>query len=120
MIDWWGSPGAWGYSRAALALEHTYLEGLPQSVALEAQPAYQRVAPRFTWVMTGQPELAQVDRAVAEFSLGVDAPYTSDLFSISWGKGTLVLNTLHLAENLDDDPAADRILQNIITGLTSG
>jgi hypothetical protein len=119
MIDWWGSPGAWGYSRAALALQHPYLDGLPQSVALEAQPAYQRVAPRFTWVMTGQPELAQVDRAVVEFSLGVDAPYTSDLFSVSWGKGTLVLNSLHLAEHLDDDPAADRIVQNIITALTS-
>ena len=117
LIDWWGSPGSWGYSRAALALEHPFLEGLPQAVALEAQPAYQRVAPRFTWLMTGQPELIHVDRAVVEFSLGVDAPYTSDLFSVSWGKGTLVLNTLHLAEHLDTDPAADRILQNILRTL---
>lgn len=44
-ISWWGSPGAWGYSRTALALQHSFLEGLPQAVALEAQPAYQRVAP---------------------------------------------------------------------------
>jgi hypothetical protein len=117
LIDWWGSPGAWGYSRAALALQHSFLEGLPQAVALEAQPAYQRVAPRYTWVMTGQPALVHAERAVVEFSLGVDAPYTSDLFSLSWGQGTLVLNTLHLAEYLDVDPAADRILENIIRTL---
>jgi hypothetical protein len=119
LIEWWGSPGAWGYSRAALALKHPFLEGLPQAVALEAQPAYQRVAPRFTWLMTGQPELVQVERAVVEFSLGVDAPYTSDLLSVSWGKGSLVLNTLHLAEHLDEDPAADRILQNILQTLAT-
>jgi hypothetical protein len=117
LIDWWGSPGAWGYSRAVLALQHPFLEGLPQAVALEAQPAYHRVAPRFTWLMTGQPELVHVERAVVEFSLGVDAPYTSDLFSVSLGKGTLVLNTLHLAEHLGTDPAADGILQNIIRTL---
>jgi hypothetical protein len=117
LIGWWGSPGAWGYSRAVLALQHPFLEGLPQAVALEAQPAYQRVAPRFTWVMTGQPELVHVERAVVEFSLGVDAPYTSDLFSVSCGRGTLVLNTLHLAEHLDADPAADRILENILKTL---
>jgi hypothetical protein len=119
LIEWWGSPGAWGYSRAALALKHPFLDGLPQAVALEAQPAYQRVAPRFTWLMTGQPELVQVERAVVEFSLGVDAPYTSDLLSVSWGKGSLVLNTLHLAEHLDEDPAADRILQNILQTLAT-
>jgi hypothetical protein len=54
---------------------------------------------------------------VVEFSLAVDAPYTSDLFSVSYGQGTLVLNTLHLAEHLDIDPAADRILENIIRTL---
>jgi hypothetical protein len=51
--------------------------------------------------MTGQPELIRVKRAVVEFSLGVDAPYTADLLSVSWGRGTLVLNTLHVAEHLD-------------------
>jgi hypothetical protein len=116
-ITWWGSPGAWGYSRTALALKHPFLEGLPQAVALEAQPAYQRVAPKFTWLMTGAPELANVDSAVVESSLHVDAPYTADLFSIASGKGTLVLNTLHLAENLNSDPAADRILENILQNL---
>jgi hypothetical protein len=113
-LGWWGSPGGWGYSRAALALQHPFLDGLPQAVALEAQPAYHRVAPRFTWQMAGQPELVHVESAVAEFALNVDAAYTSDLCSISCGKGTLVLNTLHLAEHLGTDPAADRILENII------
>ncbi|HEX4022147.1 MAG TPA: hypothetical protein VHX63_13455 [Acidobacteriaceae bacterium] len=113
-ISWWGSPGAWGYSRTALALQHPFLEGLPQAVALEAQPAYQRVAPRYTWDITGAPELAEVDSAVVENALNVDGPYTADLFSVTSGEGRMVLNTLHLAENLDTDPASDRILENIL------
>jgi hypothetical protein len=113
-ISWWGSPGAWGYSRTALALQHPFLEGLPQAVALEAQPEYKRIAPQFTWLMTGVPALAAVDSAVVESSLHVDTAYTADLFRVVCGQGTLVLNTLHLAENLNTDPAADRILENIL------
>jgi hypothetical protein len=113
-ISWWGSPGSWGYSRTALALQHPFLEGLPQAVALEAQPEYKRIAPQFTWLMTGVPTLAAVDSAVVESSLHVDLPYTADLFRVVCGQGTLVLNTLHLAENLNTDPAADRILENIL------
>jgi hypothetical protein len=116
-IYWWGSPGAWGYSRTALALRHPFLEGLPQAVALEAQPAYQRVAPKYTWALTALPELAEIDSAVVESSLHVDAPYTADLFSVISGNGKFVLNTLHLAENLNVDPASDRILENIVRNL---
>lgn len=36
------------------------------------------------------------------------------------GKGTLVLNTLNIAEHLGADPAADRILENILTNLAGG
>jgi hypothetical protein len=116
-ISWWGSPGAWGYSRTALALNHRFLEGLPQAVALEAQPAYQRAAPTHTWAVNGVPKLAGIDCAVIEGSLNVDAPYTADLFAVSSGKGIIALTTLHLAENLDIDPASDRILENIIRSL---
>lgn len=116
-ISWWGTPGAWGYSRTALALQHPFLEGLPQAVALEAQPAYQRVAPEYTWFLASVPELANIDTAVVESSLHVDAPYTADLLSVTSGEGRIVLNTLHLAENLDTDPAADRILENILLTL---
>ncbi len=117
-ISWWGTPGAWGYSRTALALQHPFLEGLPQAVALEAQPAYQQIAPQYTWVLDGQPQLTQVRHAVVESNLAVDGPYTTDLCTVSWGKGTLVLNTLHLGKNLGSDPAADRILENILKDLS--
>jgi hypothetical protein len=119
-ISWWGSPGAWGYSRTALALNHPFLDGLPQAVPLEAQPVYQRVAPEFTWLLSGQPQDLSLDRAVVESSLHVDLPYTSDLFSVPCGQGTLVLNTLRIAEHLGSDPAADHILENILTKLTEG
>jgi hypothetical protein len=119
-ISWWGQPGACGYSRTALALNHRFLAGLPQAVPLEAQPVYQRIAPKFTWLLSGQPEGIILDRAIVESSLHVDLPYTTDLASVPFGKGTLILNTLRIVENLGTDPAADRILENILTNLTGG
>ena len=119
-ISWWGRPGAWGYSRTALALKHPFLSGLPQAVPLEAQPVYQRIAPKFTWLLSGQPDGIVLDRAIVESALHVDLPYTTDLASIPFGKGSLILNTLRIVENLGADPAADRILENILTNLTGG
>jgi hypothetical protein len=116
-ISWWGQPGAWGYGRAALALEHPFLEGLPQGVPLEAQPAYQRIAPAHTWVLSEKPQEVSVDAAVLESCVHVDLPFTADLFSLRWGEGTMVLNTLYLVEYLNTDPAADRILENILAAL---
>ena len=119
-ISWWGEPGAWGYARTVLALNHEFLAGLPQAVPFEAQPAYQRIAPEYTWVLKGQPEGLTLDRAVLESSLHVDIPYTSDLMTVSSGKGKLILTTLRIAEHLGTDPAADRILENILSTITGG
>ena len=113
-IDWWGAPSAWGYTRTALALQHPFLAGLPQSKPLEAQPEYQRLAPVFTWVMNRPPSSTKVHHAVRESSLAVDMPYSSDLFSASIGSGNLVLNTLRIAQYLGRDPSADIVLENII------
>lgn len=117
-IGWWGAPGAWGYSRAPLALQHDFLEGLPQAKPLEAQPAYQRVAPRFTWLMNGAPLGLRATHAVREANLAVDMPYSSDLMSISVGSGTLVLTSLRIGEHLGQDPAADKIMENILKRFT--
>ena len=114
-IDWWGSPSAWGYTRTALALKHGYLTGLPQGKALEAQPEYQRVAPAYTWVMNDPPSSIGMNHAVRESSLAVDMPYSSDLFSVTVGSGQLILNSLRIAQHLNHDPAADRILENILS-----
>jgi hypothetical protein len=118
-ISWWGSPGAWGYGRTALALQHPFLEGLPQAVALEAQPEYQMVAPHFTWTMQGRPQDLDVRHAVMESNVAVDTPYTSDLFSLPLGAGRLVLTSLRIVPGLNTDPAADRILENIVSELLS-
>jgi hypothetical protein len=117
-IDWWGAPSAWGYTRTALALQHPFLEGLPQAKPLEAQPEYQRVAPAFTWVMNRPPTSTKIRHAVRESSLAVDMPYSSDLFSVSLGSGHLVLNTLRIAPYLGRDPVADILLENIICECT--
>lgn len=113
-IDWWGAPSAWGYTRTPLALKHDFLAGLPQAKALEAQPEYQRVAPAYTWVMGNPPSSIAVSHAVRESSLAVDMPYSSDLFSVAVGSGAIVLNTLRILPHLQRDPAADRILENIL------
>ena len=118
-ISWWGSPGAWGYGRTALALQSPFLEGLPQAVALEAQPEYQMVAPHFTWTMQGRPQDLDMRHAVMEDNLAVDTPYTSDLFSLPLGAGKLVLTSLRIVPGLNTDPAADRILENIVNELLS-
>jgi len=117
-VTWWGKPGSFGYGRTALALEHPFLEGLPRGVAFDAQPLYQRVVPRYTWVLDGQPSGLRLSRAVVQSTVHVDMPYTSDLFSFACGKGDVVLNTLRLAEHLDSDPDADRILENILLSVT--
>jgi hypothetical protein len=119
-IDWWGAPGAWGYCRTALALQHNYLADLPQGKAFEAQLAYQRVVPGYTWLMNDQPPDLTVRHAVRESSLAVDIPYTSDLCSMTTGLGKLVLTSLRIGENLNQDPAADIIMENILAELIAG
>jgi hypothetical protein len=119
-IDWWGTPGAWGYGRTALALQHSYLAGLPQGKAFEPQPVYQRIAPAYTWLMNDQPPDLQIRHAVRESNLAVYVPYTSDLFSIPTGSGTLVLTSLRVGDHLNEDPAADKILENILAELLAG
>jgi hypothetical protein len=119
-IDWWGAPSAWGYTRTALALRHAYLDGLPQGKALEAQPEYQRVAPAHTWVMNDPPSSIGIGHAVRESSLAVDMAYSSDLFSVTVGSGQLILNSLRIAQYLNRDPAADRILENILCEANKG
>ena len=113
-------PGGWGYSRTALALNHPFLRGLPQAVPFETQTAYQRVAPRYTWLLDGKPDELMVDRAVVESSLHSDRPYSSDLFCIPSGNGKMVLTSLRIAQFLDVDPAADRILENILMSIMGG
>lgn len=118
-IGWWGAPSAWGYTRTALALQHPYLDRLPQAKALEAQAEYQRVAPAYTWVMNDPPQNLTMSHAIRESSLAVDMPYSSDLFSLSVGSGHLVLTSLRIAQYLNLDPAADIILENIISELSN-
>jgi hypothetical protein len=60
------------------------------------------------------PSSSRISHAVRESSLAVDMPYSSDLFSVSVGSGTIVLNTLRIVPFLHSDPAADLILENIV------
>lgn len=71
-----------------------------------------------------QPERTPQDVIVAAFALGYPCPggYASGLMMCSYrlGEGTLLINTLHLLENVGQHPAADRILLNLIGDLAPG
>jgi hypothetical protein len=57
---------------------------------------------------------------VRESNLAVDIPYTSDLLSLPTGSGRLVLTSLRIGEHLNEDPAADTILEDIVAELIGG
>jgi hypothetical protein len=69
--------------------------------------------------MQGRPQDLDVRHAVMESNVAVDTPYTSDLFSLPLGAGRLVLTSLRIVPGLNTDPAADRILENIVSELLS-
>jgi hypothetical protein len=58
------------------------------------------------------------DVAAAAFAVGYSCPggYASGILAGAYrlGAGRLVLNTLRILENLDQHPAADRLLLNLI------
>ena len=43
-----------------------------------------------------------------------EAWWGSDLVSVPYGKGRMLLSTLHVAEHLGKDPVADKLLYNIV------
>ncbi len=102
----------WLYHREDVAKKHPIFQGL-QAGGIMDWDYYQQVIPRYLFDGQDMPD----DVAAAGFGVGVGASgYLSGVLACSYafGSGRYVLNTLRILENLDSNPAADRLFLNMI------
>lgn len=112
----------WLYHKECVGKPHAVFEGLQSSGILNWY-YWDRVLP--TYVFDGQDTPDEV--IAAAFAAGYSTPggYASGILlaSYKFGAGHFFINSFHVLENLDEHPAADRLLLNLIqyaSGLTTG
>ena len=103
----------WLYHREDVARPHPIFAGLPSPGILDWY-TYEQIIPLYLFHDLDTPD----DVAAAGFAVGYTTPggYTSGLVTGTYrlGAGAFVVNTLRILENLDSNPAADRLLLNMI------
>ena len=104
----------WGYGGVRFALNHPLLEGLPTGCALGETDVYARCGAVDSWDFLDAPAAVAPDAAVVYANSERLMPYRADLVMLKYGKGRVLLTTLNLVPNLGDDPAADRIVLNVV------
>ena len=128
----------WGYGGMRYATKHPLLDGLPTGVAIGETDVYARVCAVDSWQIhqCGISDGTIIETIPLESpcncieKLGCDMVifwansewpkwYGSDLMSVKYGKGNIILTTLNLIPNLNLDPATDFIVYNIIKFLGS-
>jgi len=101
------------YHKDCVAKKHAIFEGLQEQGVMDCD-YYGEIIPHN--MFEGQD--APVDTAAAAFAVGYlcTGGYASGLLfgGYTLGEGRFFLNTLHIMENIDSHPAADRLLLNII------
>ncbi|MBM3499955.1 MAG: glycoside hydrolase family 2, partial [Armatimonadetes bacterium] len=107
--------GGWLYLADEWAKRHPIFEGLPAGGLMD-YAYYRELIPNT--VFTGQGAPAE---AVAG-SMKTSQDYTSGLLVGVWeaGRGRVVLNSLHVRENLGSHPAAERLLRNLLNYADDG
>jgi hypothetical protein len=101
--------GGWLYLADEWAKRHPIFEGLPCGGLMD-YASYREIIPNTVFV--GQDPPAE---AVAG-SMKTSQDYASGLLLGVWqlGEGRVVLNSLHIRENLGTHPAAERLLRNLL------
>ncbi len=103
----------WLYHKESVARRHAVFDGLPAPGILEWDYYGPVLSP---FLFEGQEPL--LDVAAAAFALGYPTPggYASgvQLAAYASGAGQVILNAFHLLENINRQPAADRLLLNLI------
>ena len=110
-------PWNWLYHREDVAKQHPVFAGL-QAGGIMDWDYYGQIIPQYVFDGQDLPD----DVAAATFAVGYGASgYASGLLVGAYrlGQGWFVLNTLRILENLDRNPAADRLLLNMIRYATS-
>jgi len=99
----------WLYLKDEWAKNHPIFDGLPAGGLMDYD-YYREVIPDLVWRDQDPP-----DEAVAG-AIKASQDYSSGLMVSVYrlGKGRMVLNTLKIRENLDGNPAAERLLRNML------
>jgi len=104
----------WGYGGMRYVTTHPIFAGLPTGCAIGETDVYARVCAADSFGIDDAPESVQLDWPVVYANSEALDPYRADVITLRYGKGRIVLTTMNLVPNLDEDPAADRIVLNII------
>ncbi len=103
----------WVYHKECVAKAHPIFAGL-QSKGMLEWAYYDQVIPEYVFEGQDTPD----DVAAAAFAVGysVAGGYVSAVLvgTYQFGAGRLVLNTMRVLEHVDQHPAADRLLVNLI------
>jgi len=104
----------WLYHKECVAKHHPVFEGLQAGGILDWD-YYDQVISRLLFVGQDAPDEV-VCAAFAPCAIGAEAGYLSGTMIAAHrlGDGLLILNTLNIAEQVDNHPAADRLLLNLV------
>jgi hypothetical protein len=100
---------SWLYHKDEWAKNHPIFEGLPAGDLMD-YTFYREIIPDAAW--TGQDPPAEVVAGAINTSIDYSAGLLVSVHSL--GAGRFILNTLHIRENLGQNPAADRLLVNML------
>lgn len=100
---------SWLYHKDEWAKRHPIFAGLPAG-GLMAYTFYRELIPDAAF--TGQDVPAEVVAGATNTSIDYSAGLLVSVHTL--GAGRFILNTLHVRENLGRNPAADRLLLNVL------
>jgi hypothetical protein len=100
---------SWLYHKDEWTKNHPVFEGLPAGGLMD-YTFYREIIPDAAWV--GQDPPAEVVAGAINTSIDYSAGLLVSVHSL--GAGRFILNTLHVRENLGQNPAADRLLMNML------
>ena len=100
---------SWLYHKDEWAKVHPIFDGLPAGGLMD-YTFYREIIPDTAWV--GQDAPAEAVAGAINTSVDYSAGLLVSVHTL--GAGRFILNTLHIRENLRRDPAADRLLVNML------
>ena len=100
---------SWLYHKDEWTKDHPIFDGLPAGGLMD-YTFYREIIPDAAWV--GQDPPAEVVAGAINTSIDYSAGLLVSVHAL--GAGRFVLNTLHIRENLGQNPVADRLLVNLL------
>jgi hypothetical protein len=120
LLPKWHTRGGWA-AKSHVVTKHPIFKDLPTEQIMHG--VYENVHPELSMVkqegnniagMIGYDHFPNMDIMIRHYNGTGDVWWASDVLETDLGKGTIILSTLKILENLDKDPVADKILLNLI------